>query len=57
MIITLQTADVKVTDQKEEGGGDEKVNTDNNVYHLNQFVSNACGTIALIHSIANKLDK
>ncbi|XP_018319205.1 ubiquitin carboxyl-terminal hydrolase isozyme L3 isoform X2 [Agrilus planipennis] len=27
------------------------------VYFMKQFVSNACGTVALIHSIANNLDK
>lgn len=27
------------------------------VYFLKQFVSNACGTIALIHSVANNTDK
>lgn len=31
--------------------------TNDKVYHLEQFVSNACGTIALIHCIANKLDQ
>ncbi|XP_046390864.1 ubiquitin carboxyl-terminal hydrolase isozyme L3 isoform X2 [Ischnura elegans] len=28
-----------------------------NVYYLKQVVSNACGTIALIHSVANNTDK
>ncbi|KAJ8667952.1 hypothetical protein QAD02_009615 [Eretmocerus hayati] len=31
--------------------------TNGKVYHLAQYVSNACGTIALIHSVANKLDQ
>jgi len=29
----------------------------NSVYHLKQCVSNACGTVALIHSIANNTDQ
>lgn len=28
-----------------------------NVYYLKQVVTNACGTIALIHSVANNADK
>jgi ubiquitin carboxyl-terminal hydrolase L3 len=28
-----------------------------NVYYLKQVVTNACGTIALIHSVANNVDK
>lgn len=28
-----------------------------NVFHMEQTVSNACGTIALIHAIANNLDQ
>ncbi|XP_058790613.1 ubiquitin carboxyl-terminal hydrolase isozyme L3 isoform X2 [Phymastichus coffea] len=37
--------------EKESGSGSDKI------YHLAQYVSNACGTIALLHSVANKLDK
>lgn len=40
----------KEVDQKDTGG------KQSNVYHLEQFISNACGTVALIHCIANKLD-
>jgi len=39
------------TKEKETGA------TSNSVYHLIQYISNACGTIALIHSIANNLDQ
>jgi hypothetical protein len=28
-----------------------------NVYYLKQIVTNACGTIALVHSIANNTDE
>lgn len=27
------------------------------IYFLKQYISNACGTVALIHSIANNTDK
>lgn len=27
------------------------------IYYLKQYISNACGTVALIHSIANNTDK
>lgn len=30
---------------------------DPEVYHMKQYIHNACGTIALIHSIANNLDR
>lgn len=30
---------------------------DENVYFLKQYVHNACGTVALIHSVANNLDQ
>ncbi|XP_011495337.1 PREDICTED: ubiquitin carboxyl-terminal hydrolase isozyme L3 [Ceratosolen solmsi marchali] len=39
-------------ENKEKEAG---ANTDN-VYHLVQYVSNACGTIALLHCVANNLD-
>ena len=39
-------------EQKEKEAG-----VNDKVYHLAQYVSNACGTVALIHSIANNLDK
>ena len=29
---------------------------DPSIYHLKQYIHNACGTIALIHSVANNLD-
>lgn len=27
------------------------------VYYMKQYIQNACGTVALIHSVANNLDK
>ena len=32
-------------------------NVSPNVYFMKQFLSNACGTIALMHSVANNLDQ
>lgn len=37
--------------KEKESGANSKI------YHLAQYVSNACGTVALIHSVANNLDK
>ncbi len=31
--------------------------TDNSLYFVKQLVANACGTIAIVHAIANNLDK
>ncbi|TGZ49561.1 ubiquitin carboxyl-terminal hydrolase isozyme L3-like [Temnothorax longispinosus] len=35
---------------------DSKNDGPDSVYHLKQNISNACGTIALLHSVANNLD-
>ncbi|XP_012532804.1 ubiquitin carboxyl-terminal hydrolase isozyme L3 isoform X2 [Monomorium pharaonis] len=35
---------------------DSKNSTSDSVYYMKQSISNACGTIALIHSVANNLD-
>ncbi|XP_014209774.1 ubiquitin carboxyl-terminal hydrolase isozyme L3 [Copidosoma floridanum] len=37
--------------EKESGASSDKL------YHMIQYVSNACGTVALIHSIANNLNQ
>ena len=29
----------------------------NNIFYMKQFISNACGTVALVHSVANNTDK
>lgn len=42
--------DVKDNDKSTSGPKDP------DVYHMKQYIHNACGTIALIHSIANNLD-
>lgn len=36
---------------------DEGQELSSNLFHMEQYVSNACGTIALIHAIANNLDE
>lgn len=41
--------------QEESGEKGEPVN--DNLFYVKQIVTNACGTIALVHSIANNLDK
>lgn len=46
-------------DKTEEDQGDvkeSKYDASESVYHMKQSISNACGTIALIHSVANNLD-
>ncbi|XP_011160215.1 ubiquitin carboxyl-terminal hydrolase isozyme L3 [Solenopsis invicta] len=44
------------TEKTEEDKEEEKDSTPDSVYHMKQSISNACGTIALIHSVANNLD-
>lgn len=36
---------------------DEGQQVSDNIYFVKQFVHNACGTMALIHSVANNRDK
>ncbi|XP_071639517.1 ubiquitin carboxyl-terminal hydrolase isozyme L3 [Temnothorax longispinosus] len=43
-----EEAKAEVKDSKNDGP--------DSVYHLKQNISNACGTIALLHSVANNLD-
>ncbi|XP_043465244.1 ubiquitin carboxyl-terminal hydrolase-like [Leptopilina heterotoma] len=45
----------RVTKEDNETNGSATISP--NVYYLKQFISNACGTIALIHSLANNVDK
>lgn len=44
------------TEEEGETVKDSKSETPDSVYHMKQYISNACGTIALVHSIANNLD-
>lgn len=48
-----------VTEDDEQGEKDatsSDANIDPAVFHMKQYIHNACGTIALIHSVANSLD-
>ncbi|XP_033219319.1 ubiquitin carboxyl-terminal hydrolase-like [Belonocnema kinseyi] len=47
------------TDQQESAEIRQEADTSvsSNIYFLRQFLSNVCGTIALIHSVANNLDE
>lgn len=44
------------SEEDEEAAKDGKNDALDSVYHMKQCISNACGTIALVHSIANNLD-
>jgi len=46
----------KTEEEKEKAKEDSKNDAPDSVYHLKQSISNACGTIALLHSVANNLD-
>lgn len=43
-------------EKSEDEAAKDKSDTQDFVYHMKQYISNACGTIALVHSIANNLD-
>lgn len=45
--------DTETVKEKEENVSSS---SDPDVYHMKQYIHNACGTIALIHGIANNLD-
>nr|CAD7405139.1 unnamed protein product [Timema poppensis] len=58
-VLLLFPWSVKFTDfnaTKEDGTEKDQIVSDK-VYFLKQVISNACGTIALIHSVANNTDK
>ncbi|XP_032691201.1 ubiquitin carboxyl-terminal hydrolase isozyme L3 [Odontomachus brunneus] len=44
------------TEEEEEAAKESKSDAPDSVYHMKQCISNACGTIALVHSVANNLD-
>lgn len=47
-------------EKTEKGEGETKSSKNDvpdSIYYMKQFISNACGTIALVHSVANNLDK
>ncbi|KAK2589258.1 hypothetical protein KPH14_007818 [Odynerus spinipes] len=47
----LQNKEDEETKSKDNGK-----DTPDGVYHMKQIISNACGTVALIHSVANNMD-
>ncbi|KOC67448.1 Ubiquitin carboxyl-terminal hydrolase [Habropoda laboriosa] len=50
-------SDIGLEDEEEKIKGiDTSIPRDSSVYHMKQYIHNACGTIALIHSIANNQD-
>ncbi|KYN42155.1 Ubiquitin carboxyl-terminal hydrolase isozyme L3 [Trachymyrmex septentrionalis] len=57
-IILLYPISSKIEKTKEEQAEakDSKNDAAESVYHVKQSISNACGTIALLHSVANNLD-
>ncbi|KYN04249.1 Ubiquitin carboxyl-terminal hydrolase isozyme L3 [Cyphomyrmex costatus] len=57
-VILLYPISSKIEKTKEEQAEvkDSKNDAAESVYHIKQSISNACGTIALLHSVANNLD-
>ncbi|XP_018369922.1 PREDICTED: ubiquitin carboxyl-terminal hydrolase isozyme L3-like [Trachymyrmex cornetzi] len=57
-VILLYPISSKIEKTKEEQAEakDSKNDAVESVYHIKQSISNACGTIALLHSVANNLD-
>nr|CAD7406823.1 unnamed protein product [Timema cristinae] len=58
-VLLLFPWSVKFTDfnATKEDGTEKDQTVSDKVYFLKQVISNACGTIALIHSVANNTDK
>ncbi|XP_020290479.1 ubiquitin carboxyl-terminal hydrolase isozyme L3 [Pseudomyrmex gracilis] len=55
VILLYPTKTEKIKEEKEEPK-DSKNDTPDSVYYIKQYIHNACGTIALLHSVANNLD-
>ncbi|KMQ86015.1 ubiquitin carboxyl-terminal hydrolase isozyme l3 [Lasius niger] len=49
-------AKTEKTEEEKEEVKDTKSDAPDSIYHMKQCISNACGTIALLHSVANNLD-
>lgn len=49
-------AKTEKTEEEKEEVKNSKSDAPESLYYMNQCISNACGTIALIHSVANNLD-
>ncbi|XP_072763913.1 ubiquitin carboxyl-terminal hydrolase isozyme L3 [Anoplolepis gracilipes] len=47
---------VEKAEKEKEEVKDNKSDAPESIYHMKQCISNACGTIALLHSVANNLD-
>lgn len=47
---------IEKTEEEKEEAKDIKSDTPNSVYYMEQCIPNACGTIALLHSVGNNLD-
>ncbi|XP_053970963.1 ubiquitin carboxyl-terminal hydrolase [Hylaeus volcanicus] len=59
LLYPLSKKDDKLEDVEEDVKESDKVPSepkDPDVFHMKQCIHNACGTIALIHSVANNLD-
>ncbi|XP_076635438.1 ubiquitin carboxyl-terminal hydrolase isoform X1 [Colletes latitarsis] len=58
LLYPLRKEDNKLEDNEDVKENDKSAlgPTDPDVYHMKQYIHNSCGTIALIHSVANNLD-
>ncbi|XP_070168988.1 ubiquitin carboxyl-terminal hydrolase isozyme L3 [Polyergus mexicanus] len=54
--MSAKTEKTKEEKEEEEEVKDSKSDVPDSIYHMKQCISNACGTIALLHSVANNLD-
>ncbi|XP_033221691.1 ubiquitin carboxyl-terminal hydrolase isozyme L3-like isoform X2 [Belonocnema kinseyi] len=57
MILLYPLSEKEAPEMNEESQADDDKSISPNVYFLKQFISNACGTIALIHSLANNTEE
>lgn len=55
-VILLYPTKTEKTEEDKTESKDSKGDALDSVYHMKQYISNACGTIALLHSVANNLD-
>ena len=55
-ICFIISSQIEKTKEEQAEAKDSKNDAAESVYHVKQSISNACGTIALLHSVANNLD-
>ncbi|KAG7211446.1 hypothetical protein KM043_010730 [Ampulex compressa] len=53
---TTKVMNQEVPEETKDSAEDTTEDSSDSVYHVKQYIGNACGTVALIHSVANNME-